>query len=415
MRLPLLSFAAILTLSLSSAAHARPTGARDLGSLKGIPAWARKYNVNCSFCHYAAVPRLNATGITFKWAGYRMPDEIGEKQDIQKIEEYLAARARIQYNYQKTSGEPADANGVSIPTASVFIAGPFGRTYGGFLEYEREEEGEVDLTAEASALWGRQESYGGVRVGQGHLLAGGAVAGLDRPTGIAYPLPISQPTTSAIPFRFQGDVVGLETFYVLRNRNRISLRVLNAQPLADPLGGVARDEAAPSTQRDLVVTNQFLWDDVGSGVAALAYFGTIRGLDDADEDRASRYVRLGATANKIYKNVEVLGGYVYSRDRGLPVGGVSPLTSSTASGSAFWLSGQVTVPSTSLTLFSRYEFLDPDRDADTDARRRVVLGSVLPVNLPEYLRLGLEVLLDNPQSAALPKRRSLAAEVMLNF
>lgn len=26
-----------------------------------IPAWARKYNMNCSGCHYPAAPRLNAT------------------------------------------------------------------------------------------------------------------------------------------------------------------------------------------------------------------------------------------------------------------------------------------------------------------------------------------------------------------
>ncbi|MGE5760566.1 MAG: hypothetical protein ACM37V_09455, partial [Gemmatimonadota bacterium] len=50
----------------ASAATARATAA--------IPAWARKYNVNCSHCHYPAPPRLNATGLRFRWAGYRMPD-----------------------------------------------------------------------------------------------------------------------------------------------------------------------------------------------------------------------------------------------------------------------------------------------------------------------------------------------------
>ena len=381
-----------------------------------IPAWARKYNVNCSHCHYPAVPRLNAKGMAFKWAGYRMPEEIGEKTDIQKIEEYLAARVRIQYNYKKEQGEPAEVNSVSLPSASLFAAGPFGKTYGGYLEFEREEEGEVDLTAEASALWGKQESYGGVRIGQGHLLIGGALAGFDRPTGIAIPLPLAQPTTSVMPFRFRGDIVGLETFYVLRNRNRLSLRVLNAQPSVEPLGvPTAGAEAEPSTKRDFAVSNQFMWDDVGSGIAGMAYFGTVAGLDAAEPERNARYLRVGATANKIFRSVEVLGGYIYSRDRGLPTGGISPLTSSTMKGSAYWFSGQFTMPATSLTLFSRYEFLDPDTDTSDDALRRVLLGGVLPVNLPEYLRLGLEVLLDNPQSAAGAKRRALAAEVMLTF
>ena len=31
-------------------------------SLPAIPAWARRYNMNCSGCHYPAVPRLNEIG-----------------------------------------------------------------------------------------------------------------------------------------------------------------------------------------------------------------------------------------------------------------------------------------------------------------------------------------------------------------
>ena len=39
-----------------------------------IPAWARKYNMNCSGCHYPVVPQLNGDGLAFKWAGYRRPE-----------------------------------------------------------------------------------------------------------------------------------------------------------------------------------------------------------------------------------------------------------------------------------------------------------------------------------------------------
>ena len=402
-----------LVLALPCVARAGPANATPHSR---IPPWARKYNVNCSHCHSPAVPRLNATGIAFKWAGYRMPDEIGEKTDVQKIEEYLGARARIQYNYVKREGEPAEVSGVSLPSASLFVAGPFGKTYGGYLEFEREEEGAVDLTAEAAALWGKSESYGGVRVGQGHLLLGGAIAGFDRATGITAPLPMNQATTSVIPFRFGGDVVGLETFYVLKNRNRLSLRILNAQRALEPLGVAPTGaEAEASTRRDYVVANQFMWDDAGSGIGAMAYFGTVAGLDAAAPERNARYMRLAATANKIVRNIEILGGYVYSRDRNLPTGGISPLTVSAATGSAYWFTGQLTVPKTSLTFFGRYEFLDPDTDASADALRRAVLGSVLPVNLPEYLRLGLELMFDTPQPLAGTKRRALAAEVMLIF
>src|SRR5713101_5771652 len=62
-----------------------------------IPAWARKYNMNCSGCHYPAAPRLNANGMRFKWAGYRMPDEFDESQSVEKVQNYLSVRGRFDY------------------------------------------------------------------------------------------------------------------------------------------------------------------------------------------------------------------------------------------------------------------------------------------------------------------------------
>ena len=84
----------------------------SVASLTGrtIPAWARKYNMNCSGCHYPTVPRLNATGIGFKWSGYRMPSEIGKNAEVKKIENYLSVRGVVQYVYTKTEKSEADSN-----------------------------------------------------------------------------------------------------------------------------------------------------------------------------------------------------------------------------------------------------------------------------------------------------------------
>ncbi len=40
-----------------------------------VPAFARKYNVDCTYCH-TAWPQLNRTGIIFRYLGYRMPYEV---------------------------------------------------------------------------------------------------------------------------------------------------------------------------------------------------------------------------------------------------------------------------------------------------------------------------------------------------
>jgi hypothetical protein len=52
---------------------------------------------------------------------------------------------------------------------------------------------------------------------------------------------------------------------------------------------------------------------------------------------------------------------------------------------------------------------------DDDADRRIAFGSVLPLNLPEYLRVGTEYFHDFPQGEDVPNRDGVAAEVLLAF
>ena len=44
-------------------------------SAQAVPAFARKYNVDCTYCH-TAWPQLNRTGYIFRRLGYRMPYEV---------------------------------------------------------------------------------------------------------------------------------------------------------------------------------------------------------------------------------------------------------------------------------------------------------------------------------------------------
>ena len=376
-----------------------------------IPAWARKYNMNCSGCHYPTVARLNATGLMFKWAGYRMPSEIGKNMEVKKIEEYMSARLIVQQVYTKTEKSSADTNSLVIPSASLFAGGGLGTNYGAFVEFERTPDGAVDLIGQINGVWGREDGFGGIRLGQGHMIVGGAVAGFDRPTGILSPLALDQPTTPGVPFRFAGDVAGVEAFYVVNRMNRIS--VLLANGLA---GGADGMEAARSTtSHDVVVTNQLLLDDAGAALAAVGYFGSVRGLDPAQPELNSRYYRLGLSANKFIGPFEGQAGYVYSDNSRLPTGATSAFTSSSVSGTGYWLYGGYTVKPTFWTLYGRYESVDPNRALSNDALRRIVLGSVLPVNVPEYLRLGLEYVFDTPQGTGALTRQGARAEIHIAY
>lgn len=64
---------------LSGSNHACPVlRQQDLErgpSARAVPAFARKYNVDCTYCH-TAWPQLNRTGYIFRRLGYRMPYEV---------------------------------------------------------------------------------------------------------------------------------------------------------------------------------------------------------------------------------------------------------------------------------------------------------------------------------------------------
>ena len=381
-------------------------------SVHAIPPWARKYSMSCAGCHQPVVPRLNATGLTFKWAGYRMPNELGDKMEVKKIEEYLAARAIVRYNFEKTQRANADVNALDVPSASLFAAGPVGKYYGAFIEFERTSDSRVDLIAQLSAVWGKENGFGGVRVGMGHLIVGGAVAGFDRPTGILSPLALERPlTSSGIPFSFAGDLAGAEAYYVAGSRNRTSIQVVNGAPQITR--GDSPRSARPTT--DFVLSNQLIWDAAGSGLSMVAYFGAITGLDSSNANGSSRYVRLAASANKFIGPFEIVGGYAYSRDSNVPFGDASGVATSSPSGNAYWFTGQYTVPVSSLTVFGRFESLDPNRAIADDAIRRVVFGGVLPLNAPAYVRLALEYFRELPQLSGSARRNGLALEAQIAF
>ncbi len=372
-----------------------------------IPAWARKYNMNCSGCHLAAVPRLNATGVQFKWAGYRMPEEIGEDAKAQQVSNYIAVRTRFRYEYDKLQGEPAQTSEFQLPDASLFYAGAFGKNFGGFFELAKEDEA-VEFGSQVVMVWGKERSHGGFRVGKTHMLLNSGLAGLDRPIGIAAPTPVAGPITNALPFSFAGDQAGIEAFYVV-GRNRIGAQLLGGTQLSSD--GLAR----LGKTKDFVLSDQLLLDSKGSGVMGSAYFGSVGGVDAQSPDLTSRFWRLALTANKIISNFEVLGGVVIGKDLNLPVGGSAEFTAPDQRGIGYWVSGQYTFPGPTLTLFSRYEFVDPDTKVNLNGNRRFVAGGVLPVNLPEYLRFAVEFRRDMPQEAAALRRSNLALEMMLSF
>lgn len=367
-----------------------------------IPAWARKYNMNCSGCHYPAPPRLNATGIRFRWAGYRMPEEMGEQVDVAQITNYIAGNGQVVFSFEKTSGETSQ-NAFGVGDATLFYSGPFGKHYFAWTEFNHPPEGGVEIVAQVGGVWGRGASFGGFRAGPGHMLYETGIAGFDREVSLSTPMAIEEPLTAGVPFAFADGRVGAEAFWV-RSRNRLSAQVLN------PITSVG-----PDNHKDLVVTDQLLLDRHGSGIQLMGIYGTMLGADPGAADTRSNYYRLAASASYWISNFAIVGGLAYGQDRDLPIGGGSPFATDKIKGNGYWVSGQYYIPRSSLAVYGRFEHADPNTSAADDAATQYVLGGIVPLTLPEYLRLNLEWALRKPQAPGAGSTNSLSAALSLTF
>ena len=369
-----------------------------------IPAWARRYNMNCTGCHYPVPPVLNADGLAFKWAGYRMPDQIGKNAEVTKIGDYLAARGIFQYAWTQTSGQPAGNNSFSVPSASVWAAGPLGKWFGGFLELEASPDQTIGVKARAAGNWGSENSFGGVEIWQAHLLSEGQVAGLDRAIGPNMPLPIDA-SIGAIPFVF-ADHTGMDVSWVWGKTDRLALGVANGMDPVNP-GGVTR------LRQDVFVSNQYIWDDNGGGLNLVGYYGSATAVDSAFLDATSHYYRVAVTANHWFGNFEATGGYVYGKDMDLPTG--NAFTNSSLTGQAYWLGIGYTLKQTYLTFYGRWEVLDPNKGVSNDQTTRWVFGGVAPLMTPQNIRLGLEYFNDKLQLSGAPTSQGLFIELQLAY
>ncbi len=123
------------------------------GQANAIPAFARKFNVNCMTCHIAP-PYLNKTGRLFKERGYLFPNEDGQieesMQQHQKItgslilEKYLPLAFRVQSLPADVVPANADGSGAQYEFSPVNYVALMGM--GNTFDY-----GSFNIIAEATA------------------------------------------------------------------------------------------------------------------------------------------------------------------------------------------------------------------------------------------------------------------------
>jgi len=367
---------------------------------QAIPAWARKYNADCSLCHYPAVPRLNKTGQQFRWAGYRMPDEFGKPQDVSDVGHFLSLRGRGRARYRDNDGS-ADVNRFEWHDATFFYAGAITESLSSFTELEWEGKDDIGLVAQVSALFGHQGHFSTLRFGQFHTLQGVGIGGFDRPTGISRPeaLDSRSLTSSGIPFRIRENQKGLELAHA-RNNSRILVQALNGLGIGENSG----TEGEQDRQLDFLVAYEQILDDLASGFTLYGYRGVWHNGTVSNKYSFSRY---GLSANKIFEGgAEVIGAYFRSDDN------VPAVVGEDVSGNSFFVALEQFLERAETTLLARFDWIDPDDSRGSDTRQKQTLGIVH--TFQRHMRLALEVNRAT-DDATDETHHQVLAEAMINF
>jgi len=366
-----------------------------------IPAWARKYDQPCQMCHYPAVPRLNTFGHKFRQAGFRTPDEINQDIKVENVSNYLSVRGRGRYvlnNFESSSNK--DISDFRWNDTTLFYAGPAGRNFSGFAEFEWEAEDTIGLVASISGLWGSKDHFTTLRVGQFHTLSRVGFGGFDRPTGISTPSIRSANLTKDVKFTLGADQRGFEVAHAYQStlfpeRSRIILQITNGVNTAG--SGTENDN---DTQKDYTLAFEQILDNRASGFTLIYYSGIYTGA--ADRFWFQRY---GGTASWVLPSgLEFQGGYIRSTD--------DPNISDKVNANALYLELEQYLASLELTGLVRYDIIDPDDTAGDDRTTILTAGAVR--SMQEWLKVSVEGSANSKQAADTTDY-SLIGEVMINF
>jgi hypothetical protein len=244
-----------------------------------IPAWTRKYGMDCSSCHVAGF-KLNRLGQNFLRAGHTMADDAGAKNDVST---HVSVAQKSRFNWSTTEVNDvttAKTNSFEQHALSLYMGGPLQKEFSYFAElYWHENSGN---TSGASDLndYGRSkladaylqylnrqsdESWTSVRFGQFspyllHLHGVGARLSQDRP------YVINSGTVGDNPYKAFQRQYGLEVSQYVRN-------LYAAVGLMNGTGGKLFNRVDNDLKKDVYGTVDYSLDEAGSMLGLYGYLG----------------------------------------------------------------------------------------------------------------------------------------------
>ncbi len=283
-----LSLAALLLAGLAVSIPVR--------TAEAMPNFARKYGLGCGSCH-DVVPKLNEFGWKFRAAGYRMPDEIGQKQPAFNLGDYFAGRINMSIN--QTSATAAASGSPTVSNFNMAFTGGSIYMVFGALTPNISSESELGFstsgtlsvsTASVGYYTGTEDSWFSGRIGILNDLQG--YGGSDRGwsgsplMNSGYPISLASyqagdkqhPSYAGL----SGSNMGIDLGYVF-GEAAVHAEVLNGytysagKPSAAVAGrptGVGAGQGPSANDFDYMFWANYILTDNGGGISAAYYLGT---------------------------------------------------------------------------------------------------------------------------------------------
>lgn len=135
------------------------------GAADAVPAFSRKYDVNCNTCH-RAYPQLNAQGREFKELGYRFPADSSFEEEVnQEISDFLQLEEHVPLSlilvarpYDKSDSGQEKVR--ALHEVEIVAAGAVSEQWSGYFEIEAEDEtGFEPELAPAVLTWNQSREF----------------------------------------------------------------------------------------------------------------------------------------------------------------------------------------------------------------------------------------------------------------
>jgi hypothetical protein len=365
-----------------------------------MPNFARKYDKNCGMCH-TQIPKLNQTGYEFRLAGYRLPDEIGQKEGSFNMGDFFAARLQYTYTYSdhKAPNKANDSSNSQLELKEVTLyplTGSWGENFGSLVELSMSPDDVFEVeNAYVRGVAGDAKGWWQGKVGIMHPWEGWGAS--DRPLGVSRPLIQKQKANPGSPFFLWNlDEMAIEGgHHSVTTGTSIAVRIGNGiiwkedgSGKAEPAqgGGVSKAEDAPGKKDKSfqIVVNQIIGKESGAGL--YYYRGSVPypNLYNSDGSAATgpftkdTFDRLALYGNAfvVPKTLNLLAGY----GRGKDSLDDTSLGTNVDKSSGYFVEADYHVKENYLAFGARYDTFDPSNKVDhNDQNMFAVFANYTPV------------------------------------